>query len=90
MNPYEVLGVERNAKEETIKTAYRKLARKWHPDLFHTDEEIRIAEEKMKELNAAWELIGTPEKRASFDTSNPVHCILESENAVKLFSSMTE
>lgn len=72
MNPYEVLGVERNAKEETIKTAYRKLARNWHPDLFHTAEEISIAEEKMKELNAAWELIGTPEKRVLFDASNPV------------------
>ena len=71
MNPYEVLGVERDASAKTIKSAYRKLARKWHPDLFQTEAEIKNAEGKMKEINEAYEILKTPEKRAAFDAANP-------------------
>jgi len=49
---YEVLGVGRNATEEEIKRAFRKLARKYHPDL-HTGKDKKEAEEKFKELNEA-------------------------------------
>ena len=72
MDPYKILGVDRDASDETLKRAFRSLAKKWHPDLFHTDEEKAEAEEKFKTLNAAWELIGTPESRAIYDASNPV------------------
>lgn len=72
MNPYEVLGVDRNANEKTIKSAYRKLARKWHPDLFHTEAEIKNAEIKMKEINEAFDILKTPERRSAFDAENPV------------------
>lgn len=72
MNPYEILGVERSADEKTIKATYRKLARKWHPDLFHNEAERKNAEAKMKEINEAFDILKTSEKRAAFDEANPV------------------
>lgn len=63
---YEVLGVDRNASEKEIKTAFKKLARKYHPDL-HTDKEKKGAEEKFKELNEAYEVLKDPEKRQKYD-----------------------
>ncbi|MDO4940835.1 MAG: DnaJ domain-containing protein [Erysipelotrichaceae bacterium] len=56
-DPYDVLGVPRNASEEQIKEAYRKLAKKYHPDLNPGD---TVAAEKMKEINAAYEQIKNP------------------------------
>ena len=72
MDPYKILGVERDASDETLKRAFRSLAKKYHPDLFHTDEEKAEATEKFKTLNAAWQLVGTPESRANYDANNPV------------------
>ena len=63
---YEVLGVGRDATEKEIKTAYRKQARKWHPDL-HTDKEKEQAEEKIKQINEAYEVLKDKEKRAKYD-----------------------
>lgn len=63
-NPYEILGVNKDASEADIKSAYRKLAKKYHPDLNPTN---KNADEKFKELNAANDLISDPEKRAAFD-----------------------
>jgi len=63
---YETLGVPRSATEKEIKTAYRKLARKWHPDL-HTGKEKEAAEEKFKQINEAYEVLSNPEKRGKFD-----------------------
>lgn len=71
MNPYEILGVDRNAKDKTIKKAYMEMTRKWHPDLYHNKEDIKIATAKMQEINAAWELIGSPESRAIYDKEHP-------------------
>ena len=58
-DPYEVLGVSRNASDEDIKKAYRKLAKQYHPDMHPGDAE---AAKKMNEINAAYEQIKNPQK----------------------------
>jgi curved DNA-binding protein len=62
---YEVLGVKKNATEKEIKSAYRKLARKHHPDLHPGDE--KEAGEKFKQVNEAYEVLSDPEKREKYD-----------------------
>ena len=61
-DPYKVLGVGRDATDEEIKQAYRRLAKKYHPDLNPGDQE---AARRMQEVNAAYEQIKNPEKAAS-------------------------
>jgi len=63
---YEILGIKRDATEKEVKSAYRKLARKWHPDL-HPDEKKATAEEKIKKINEAYEALSDPEKRKKYD-----------------------
>jgi curved DNA-binding protein len=63
---YELLEVDRNASEKEIKSAYRKLARKWHPDL-HPAAEKKQAEEQFKRINEAYEVLKDPDKRARYD-----------------------
>ena len=61
---YEALGVKKDASQEDIKKAYRKLARKYHPDLNPGD---KNAEQKFKEINEAYEVLGDQKKRAEYD-----------------------
>jgi curved DNA-binding protein len=61
---YKILGVDKNASEEDIKKAYRKLARKYHPDLNPNDKE---AHRKFQEINEANEVLSDPEKRKKYD-----------------------
>ena len=61
---YEVLGIDRNADDATIKKAYRKLAMKYHPDRNPDNKE---AEEKFKELGEAYEVLSDADKRAAYD-----------------------
>ena len=56
-DPYEVLGVPHGASEDQIKKAYRELARKYHPDNYANNPLADLAQEKMKEINAAYEEI---------------------------------
>ena len=61
---YEVLGLKKGASEDEIKKAYRKLAKKYHPDLNPGDKE---AEAKFKEVGEAYEVLSNPEKRSRYD-----------------------
>jgi curved DNA-binding protein len=62
---YQTLGVSKNAGEEEIRKAFRKLARKYHPDVARNKTE---AEEKFKEINEAYEVLSDPAKRKKYDT----------------------
>jgi DnaJ-class molecular chaperone len=63
-DPYDVLGVQKNASGATIKSAFRKLAKKLHPDANKNDQK---AAAKFAELNAAYEIVGDEDKRKAFD-----------------------
>ena len=61
---YKVLGVDKTATPDDIKKAYRKLARKYHPDMNPND---KTAEQRFKEINEANEVLSNPENRAKYD-----------------------
>jgi len=63
-DPYSVLGVAKTAKPEEIKSAFRKLAKKHHPDQNKDDPK---AQERFAELNQAYEIVGDKDKRGQFD-----------------------
>ena len=64
---YRILGVDRKADDKTIKSAFRRLARKYHPDVAKTKD----ATERFKEINEAYEVLSDPEKRRRYDTLGP-------------------
>src|ERR1700730_9110382 len=66
---YKILGVPKTATAKEIKSAYRKLARQWHPDVNPTRK--KQAEEKFKDIAEAYEVLGNAEKRKTYDTLGP-------------------
>lgn len=65
MNYYEILCVDRNVTPKDLKKAYKQLARKWHPDL--NKDNLKIAEEKMREINVAYDTLSDEVKRMDYD-----------------------
>lgn len=67
---YEILGVDKNASADELKSAYRKLAKKYHPDMYAgaSEAEKKDAEAKFKEVNHAYDVLSDPQKRAAYDT----------------------
>ncbi|HSL77095.1 MAG TPA: DnaJ domain-containing protein [Candidatus Limnocylindrales bacterium] len=76
LDPYKTLQVDPEAEDEVIAAAYRRLARKYHPDTAAGHAAAASASERMTALNAAWELIGDPERRAAFDRRHAVRAAL--------------
>src|SRR2546429_9580480 len=64
---YRTVGVDKNADDKTIKSAYRRLARKYHPDVAKTKD----AGERFKEIGEAYEVLSDPQKRQRYDTLGP-------------------
>ncbi len=65
---YAILGVARDSSTRRIKQAYKKLARKWHPDIHPEDPSCRT---RMREINEAYEVLGNPAKRRAYDRRWP-------------------
>ncbi|HIK77873.1 MAG TPA: J domain-containing protein [Candidatus Poseidoniales archaeon] len=68
-DPYEVLGVKKDASDKEITRAYRRLAKRFHPD----KNDDPAAEDRMKRINAAYEKIDSPEKRQKYDQESQMH-----------------
>ncbi len=65
INPYSILGIPRGASDEQVRSAYRRIAKRYHPDL-HSD---LGASEHMQRVNQAWEILSTPARRAEYDAA---------------------
>lgn len=83
---YHVLGVERTASADEIKKAYRKLALKYHPD---QNPGNKVAEDKFKEINAAYSVLGDEQKRAQYDRYGSADAYASSTSQRQAYNSGT-
>ncbi|MBR1993362.1 MAG: J domain-containing protein [Firmicutes bacterium] len=67
MNPYEVLGISENASEEEIKKAYKEMVKKYHPDKYQDNPLADLAEEKLQEVNEAYDMLIKKGNSSSYD-----------------------
>lgn len=82
-NWYEILEVSEKASSEVIEKAYKVLAKKYHPDLQQSMEEKKQAEEKMKQINEAYEILSNEEKRKEFDNKLLVQRQIEEQEKTR-------
>lgn len=87
-NYYDILQVNRNASPEIIEKAYKTLAKKYHPDL-QTEENKRQAEETLKKINEAYEILSVAEKKQIYDTSLLEEEIISKNSNTKETNSST-
>jgi len=85
LNFYEVLNIKTNANEKEIKKSYRILAKKYHPDTYQGDK--NFAQEKMQEINAAYDTLSNPELRKKYDEKIGVN--LQENESFKTYKSNT-
>ena len=83
---YEVLGVKRGATEQEVKSAYRSLAKEFHPDRNAGDKE---AERRFKEVNEAYEVLSDDQKRAAYDRYGAAACTHTGEMTIRCATSRT-
>ena len=83
-NPYEVLEINENATKEEIQKSYRKLAKKYHPDQYGDNPLKDLAEEKMRELNEAYDSLMKGSSSASFSSSSRSDYGSESLNSIRM------
>jgi len=72
-NPYEVLGVKEGSSEDEIKKAYRDMVKKYHPDQYHDNPLSKLAEEKLREVNEAYDYImknSAPRRESTYNRTN--------------------
>jgi curved DNA-binding protein CbpA len=87
-NPYEVLEVSNNASKDEIKRAYRELAKKYHPDQYGNNPLRDLAEDKMKELNEAYDYLMKNTSDAGYSTDSYEHNTYNNENNSNMYSSI--
>ena len=78
-NYYDILQINKNASPEIIEKAYKTLAKKYHPDLQQTVEGKQGAEEILKEINEAYEVLSNPEKKLAYDNTIQENSISQEE-----------
>ena len=91
MDPYKVLGVSKDADFETIKKAYRELAKKYHPDKYVNNPLASLAEEKLKEINEAYRILtegGQSSGNTYSNSYNSFHKIIRLFNNFELWSRL--
>lgn len=89
MNLYEILEVNENASEETINKIYKIQAKRYHPDLQKTDEDKKIAEEKMKKINDAYAVLSNSQKREEYDNKlKQERARIEAQNEQKIINEV--